>query len=166
MKSAGRWVNIFWSWFNSFKTDLETYIYITLQKTVYDLNSAWSAAALVNLSADPSLRTSYRNQRVSRATQEEDKGWTWVTLLCPSAEAPPPPPRFSRAVVHSALPKSTWKEMKAQINSLTHAEFLTHKEREEEREGEGRKKATRGKKEVRDVYFYKSRWRVKLRMGE
>lgn len=74
MKSAGRYTNILWSWFNSFKTDLETYIYITLQKAIYDLNSACSAAALVTLHQSPSLRTSSSNQGVLRATQEEEQG--------------------------------------------------------------------------------------------
>lgn len=45
--------NIIWSCFNNFKTDLETYIYITLQKAIYDLNSGCSATALVNLTPTP-----------------------------------------------------------------------------------------------------------------
>lgn len=45
-------MKIFWSWFSGFKTDLETYIYITFQKAIYELNSACSAAALVNLTPE------------------------------------------------------------------------------------------------------------------
>lgn len=53
MKPAGRSMNVLWSWFHSFKTDLETYIYITLQEAIYDINSAFSAAALVNVLPGP-----------------------------------------------------------------------------------------------------------------
>lgn len=67
-------MNVLWSWFHSFKTDLETYIYITLQEAIYDINSAFSAAALVTYSQGPSLRTSYSNQGVSRTIWEDRAG--------------------------------------------------------------------------------------------
>lgn len=113
MKPAGRYMNILWSWFNSFKTDLETYIYITLQKVIYGLNSVCSAAA-----QSPSLRTFCSNQRVSRATQEGDQGGKWLTLLCPSAKALLSHPE-SPGLYHLLPYLKVWKEMTAPMNSLT-----------------------------------------------
>lgn len=78
MKPAGKSVTVLWSWFNSFKTDLETYIYITLQKAIYNLNAACLAAALVNLTPGPKLKNFLQPRQCVRPTQEEAQGWTWL----------------------------------------------------------------------------------------
>lgn len=83
MKPAGRSVTVLWSWFSSFKTDLETYIYITLQKAIYSLNAACLAAALVNLTPEPKPKNFLQPCEYVRATQEEAQGWTWLSSLCP-----------------------------------------------------------------------------------
>lgn len=140
MKPAGRSVTVLWSWFSSFKTDLETYIYITLQKAIYSLNAACLAAALVNLTPEPKPKNFLQPCEYVRATQEEAQGWTWLPLLCPQPKTlfrHPNSPGQYYILPYLRVP-GRHESTDNNLSNPTRAKFLTHKERKGNKKEKGR----------------------------
>lgn len=161
-------MNILRSWFNSFKTDLETYIYITLQKAIYDLNSACSASALVNLTPEPKPKNILWQSESVKGHTGGRPGMEMANFALSLSQSPSSATQILQDYIITFCPTQKYlegDESSDKLSNLTYAKFLTHKGKKKEREGKGRNKDIR-EKEVRDGYFYKPRWRVKLSMGE
>lgn len=140
MKPAGRSLTVLWSWFSSFKTDLETYIYITLQKAIYSLNAACLAAALVNLTPEPKPKNFLQPHEYVRATQEEAQGWTWLSLLCPQLKSlfrHPNSPGQYYILPYLRVP-GRHESTDNNLSNPTRAKFLARKERKGNKKEKGR----------------------------
>lgn len=167
MKPAGRSVTVLCSWFNSFKTDLETYIYITLQKAIYNLNSACSAAALVNLTPEPKPKN-FLQQSVCQGPQRRNSRGGNGCHRC----VPQPKPLFRHpnspglCYILPYLRAPGWHESTDNLSNLTHAECLTHKERKGEKKKRGGKKESRKREEDGERYrFLETKMYSTIRWG-
>lgn len=108
MKPAGKSLNVLWSWFNSFKTDLETYIYITLQEAIYDIDSVCSAAALVNVTPEPKPKPKNCLMAI-RVCQGPERGRLGMAMAALALSLSLSSPTLVlQDCLTLALPKSTW----------------------------------------------------------
>lgn len=104
MKPAGRSLKMFFgSWFNSFKTDLEMYIYITLQEAIYYIDSVCSATALVNIIPEPKPKNCLMAIRICQLPERASLGIAMAASALSFSLSSTIP--FSRTVLHLPYPK-------------------------------------------------------------